>query len=159
MVDVLAMGASLAVTLANIWMKSFENNIKSVKEIINKIPKNDLEACPECNHRVTYRGKWVECEKCENWFHAKCQNIDDKIYAKMKDMVWYCSNCQRINKLDSEPETERQLLLRYVDDIICMVIGEPDTLLRNVNTLHLKRRCAHANCSVIAIFIEIRPIF
>ena len=42
--DGLAMGASLAVTLANIWMKSFEDQIKSTKEIINKFPKNDLEA-------------------------------------------------------------------------------------------------------------------
>ena len=48
----------------------------------------------------------------------------------MKDMVWYCSNCQKINKLDSEPETERQLFERYVDDIICTVSGEPDILLR-----------------------------
>ena len=54
----------------------------------------------------------------------------------MKDMVWYCSNCQKVNKLDSEPETERQLLLRYVDDIICTVNVEPDTLFRKVNSLH-----------------------
>ena len=39
---------------------------------------------------------------------------------------------------DCEPETERQLLLRYFDDIICTVNGEPDTLLRKVNTLHRK---------------------
>ena len=132
------MGASLAVSLANIWKKSFEHQIKSTKEIINKIPKNDLEACPECNRRVTYRGKGVECEKCENWFHAKCQNFDDKLDAKMKDMVWYCSNCQKINKLDCEPETEGQLLLRYVDHIICTVNGEPDTLLREVYNLQRK---------------------
>ena len=49
-----------------------------------------------------------------------------------------CSNCQKINNLDSEPETERQLLLRYFDDIICTVNGKPDTLLRKVNTLHRK---------------------
>ena len=56
-VNGLAMRASLAVTLANIWMKSFENQIKSTKKIINKIPKNGLEACPECNRRVTCNGK------------------------------------------------------------------------------------------------------
>ena len=95
-VDGVAMGASLAVTLANICMKSFEHQIKSMKEITNKIPKNQLEACPECNRRVTYRGKGVECEKCEKWFQAKCQNIVDQLYAKMKDMVWYFSNCQQI---------------------------------------------------------------
>ena len=38
-VDGLAMGASLAVSLVIIWMKSFEHQIKSTKEIINKNPK------------------------------------------------------------------------------------------------------------------------
>ena len=56
----------------------------------------------------------------------------------MKEMVWYCSNCQKINKLESEPKTERQLFERYVDDIICTVNVEPDTWLRKVNTLHRK---------------------
>ena len=53
-------------------------------------------------------------------------------------MVWYCSNCQMIDKLDCEPETERQLFSRYVDDIICTVNGEPDTLLKKVITIHRK---------------------
>ena len=48
----------------------------------------------------------------------KCQNIVDQFYAKMKNMVWYCSNCQKINKLDSEPETERKFFESYIDDII-----------------------------------------
>ena len=59
----------------------------------------------------------------------------------MKDMVWYCSNCQKINKLDIEPKTKRQPLLRYVDDKICTVNREPDTLLRKVNMLHRKMEC------------------
>ena len=80
----------------------------------------------------------MQWEKCENWFYAKCQNIDDKLHAKKKDMLWFSSNCQKTNILDSEPETERQLLLRYVDDIICTENVEPDTLLRKVNTLHRK---------------------
>ena len=110
-VDGLAMGASLAESLAINWT-SFEHQIKSTEKIINKVLKKELEACPECNRRVTYRGKRIECEKWEIWCHAKRQNIDDQLYAKMKDMVWYFSNCQKIKKLDSEPETERQLFER-----------------------------------------------
>ena len=56
----------------------------------------------------------------------------------MKDMVWYCSNCQKFKKLDSEPETERQLFERYVDKMIWPLNGEPEILLRKVNTLHRK---------------------
>ena len=62
---VFLMGESLAVTLANVWMKSFDCQIKSTKKIINKIPKTDLEACPDCNRRVISREKRVECAKCE----------------------------------------------------------------------------------------------
>ena len=110
------MGASIEVTLANIWTKPFQHQIKSTKEIIKKIPKNDLEAYPQCNRRVTYRGKGV---KYENWFHTKCQNIDDQIYAKMKGMVWYRSNSQKFNKIEIEQETGKlKLFERYADDII-----------------------------------------
>ena len=57
--------------------------------------------------------KESKCEKLANWFLAKCQNIhaNDQIYAKMSDMVWYCSNCQKVytllpkNKLDTDQET------------------------------------------------------
>ena len=56
----------------------------------------------------------------------------------MKDMVWYFSNCQKVNKLDSEPETEKKLFERYVEEIICTVSGEPETLLGKVNTLYRK---------------------
>ena len=55
--DGLEMGASFAVALANIWMKSFENQNKSTKEIINTIPKKDHDAGSESNRRITYRGK------------------------------------------------------------------------------------------------------
>ena len=57
-VDGLAMGASLAVTLAKIWMhiRSSDQRKRS-SQIVNKIPKNYIEACLEYNRRVTYRAK------------------------------------------------------------------------------------------------------
>ena len=53
-------------------------------------------------------------------------------------MVCYCSTWQKINNIDSETEIERQLLGRFVDDINCTVSGEPDSSLREVNSLHTK---------------------
>ena len=117
-------------------MQSYDHQINSTKEIIKEIPKNDLEACPECNRRVYCRGKGVKCEKCDNCFHEKILMI--KIYAKMKDMLWYCSNCKKINNLEIESETEKHLFFRQVDNIICTVGVEPDTLLIKVNTLYRK---------------------
>ena len=56
----------------------------------------------------------------------------------MKDIEWYCSNCQKINKLDSELEKERHLFGSNSDNIFCTVNGEPETLHRRVNNLHIK---------------------
>ena len=93
--DSLAMGASLAVILANLWMKSFEKSLqkpKKGKEI--KTPDTKV-ICIDCNRRVTFRGKGVECESCKNCFHAKCQGITDTDteYKTTQEIVWICSYC------------------------------------------------------------------
>ena len=80
----------------------------------------------------------MECEKCGMGSMQNAKILMITFTQKRKDIVWYCSNCQKINKLDSGPETEKQLLLRYVDDIFSTVNGEPDILLRKVNTLNRK---------------------
>ena len=73
--DGLAMVASLAVILANLWMKSFEKSLQKPKEGREiKIPDTEL-ICIDCYRRVTFRGEGVECESCKNWFHAKCRGI------------------------------------------------------------------------------------
>ena len=51
----LAIRASFAVTLESMWMKSFEHQNTSTKEITNKFYKHELDACHECKHRVVYR--------------------------------------------------------------------------------------------------------
>ena len=71
--DGLAMGASLAVILAIVWMKSFEASLQKL-ELSENFSRSDQNGkCKDCNQRVTYRGKRVECESCKNWFHARCQ--------------------------------------------------------------------------------------
>ena len=69
--DGLAMGASLAVILTNLWMKSWEPQLKL------QTPKcktnTQSSTCRNCEHRVTTRSRRVECEVSNRWFHAKCQ--------------------------------------------------------------------------------------
>ena len=60
--DGLALVGSLAVTQANFSMESYEH------QIVNRLPKKDLEACIECNRRVTCRELVVGCGKLEDWF-------------------------------------------------------------------------------------------
>ena len=93
--DGLAMGASLAVILANVWMKSSEASLQKsqLKENVSISDQNGK--CKDCNRRVTFRERRVECESCKNWFHARCQKISNEEYANMKDVVWICTYCNR----------------------------------------------------------------
>ena len=87
------MSALLAVILASLWMKSFEKNLQKPNEGRgNKTPNTKL-ICIDCNRRVTFRGKGVECESCKKWFQAKRQDVTDTGYKTMQDIVWIFSYC------------------------------------------------------------------
>ena len=62
--DGLAMGAFLAVILANRWLKEYEfalkQEISDGTEIESMNDTNDL--CPCCRRKVKYRSNAVECE-------------------------------------------------------------------------------------------------
>ena len=47
----------------------------------------------------------------------------------------YCSNFKKIDKIDSEPDTERKLFERYADDIICTQSDDPDSLRKGQQPL------------------------
>ena len=129
----LAMGASLAVILANVWLKSFEASLQK-PELIENFSRSDQNGkCKDCNRRVTYRGKGVECESCKNWFQAGCQKVSNEEYANMQDVVWvcfYCSNQQTVGH-----DKEMKLFKRYLDDIICTVRVDTDVYLKFANSL------------------------
>ena len=59
--DGLAMGASLAVILANVWMKSFEASLQKPELSENISRSDETGKCKDCNPRVTFRGRGVEC--------------------------------------------------------------------------------------------------
>ena len=82
------MGASLAVILANVWMKSFEASLQK-PELNENFSRSDQNGkCKDSKRRVTFRGRGVESESCKNWFHARYQNISNEEYANMQDVVW-----------------------------------------------------------------------
>ena len=50
-------------------------------------------------------------------------------------MVWYCKRCKE--QRDQEKPTENvKAFLRYVDDIVRTVKGDPDIVLKAANELH-----------------------
>ena len=131
--DGLAMGASLAVILANLWMKSFEKSLQKPKKAREIKTPDTKVICIDCNRRVTFPGKGVECKSCKNWFHAKCQGITDTEYQTMQEIVWICSYCAEKGR--KEDTLELKLFKRYVDDIVCTVKGNPLDYLEYANSL------------------------
>ena len=65
--DSLAMGASLAVRLANLWLRDHEPALRKEVYKLTVLNEDNKEVCPECQKKVTYRCKDVECEACLNW--------------------------------------------------------------------------------------------
>ena len=79
--------------LANLWMKSFEKSLQKPKKGREIKTPDTKVICIDCNRRVNFRGKTVECESCKNWFHAKCQGITNTEYQTMQEIVWISSYC------------------------------------------------------------------
>ena len=133
--DGLAMGASLAVIIANHWLKQHETALsRDIPEMF--LPEKDLHGiCPECNKEVTYRSKGVECESCLNWYHVKCGDISDDEYRNISETVWYCRKCIAIREKNKSGQ-QAKLFLRYVDDIVRTVKGDPEKVLRAANLVH-----------------------
>ena len=72
-------------------------------------------------------------KSCPNWYHLKCGKRSDD--AKITEIDWYCESCRRTkNKEKDTPQMK--LFLRYVDDIVRTVRGEPTCLLDAANSLH-----------------------
>ena len=91
--DSLAMCGSLSVILSNVWTKWFEESLQQPEHGENISRSDQNEKCKDCNRRMTFRGRGVECESFKNWFHAKCQKLTNEEYAHMQDVVWICTFC------------------------------------------------------------------
>ena len=132
--DVSTMGVSLAVILANVWMKSWEPQLKL------QTPKcktnRQSSTCRNCEHRVTARSRCVVCEICNRWLRSKCQQISNTEYDSMENQFWMCSFCREKDQTDINHSSETKVFLRYVDDIVRTVRGDTKELLDAVDNLH-----------------------
>jgi len=57
----------------------------------------DLEKCGQCRKLVTDRDNGLQCELCDWWFHAGCQDVTDDDYKALNKLQvavhWYCKTC------------------------------------------------------------------
>ena len=125
----LAMGSSLSVVLANIWMNTFEDTLARVEPIsARNNPKDNIVPCGGCGENVEDNEKAVLCDRCCLWVHQRC--VEDDINLMTDNEYWFCGCTTEIPK-------RAKIFARYVDDIIRMVKkAVVDTLLKMANSLH-----------------------
>ena len=114
--DGLALGASLRVILATLWMKFWEPKLKLQARKCKTNAKGST--CRECEHRVTARSRGVESEFCNRWFDAKCRRFNNTKYDRMKRQFWMRSFCRKNDQTDINHSSEAKFFLRDVDDIV-----------------------------------------
>lgn len=54
--------------------------------------------CKTCDKLVGKEDSGIECEICESWFHAKCEELSDEEYNFLhahKSLHWYCTACNK----------------------------------------------------------------
>ena len=74
------------VILAKFWLKEYGYALKKEIPELTTLANNCKEMCPQCNKKVIYRSKEVECEGCWNWYHVKCGNISDNDYQNLGEI-------------------------------------------------------------------------
>ena len=53
------------------------------------------DKCGNCKKIVPDGENGVECEICNNWFHASCEGLSMEVYAALVHTCihWYCTSC------------------------------------------------------------------
>ena len=57
--------------------------------------KANKDKCNICNKRCTLKQRAIQCDTCDEWFHASCMHMNTPIYIALgnKDASWHCLQC------------------------------------------------------------------
>ena len=57
--------------------------------------KSNKDKCTICNKRCTMKQRAIQCDTCDNWYHASCLHMNTPIYIALgnKDASWHCLQC------------------------------------------------------------------
>ena len=72
-------------------------SIKKQKSKSEDKPRKEEYQCGSCLKAVLKQESGVMCEICNNWYHCRCQGIDDQLYSILKqyaELHWFCKGCQ-----------------------------------------------------------------
>ena len=61
------------------------------------------DTCPTCEVVVGEGEKGLQCDDCQQWYHAQCEGIDGAWYRKMQKVeIWFCRKCKCSLKRQAE---------------------------------------------------------
>ena len=152
--DGLAMGASLAVFLANLWLKEYEPALKKEVPKFTVLSEGNKEVCPRFQKKVTYRTKGVECKACLNWYHLGCGNISESEYADIAEKVWYCVTCKKQQEADRTVNGVK-VFLRYMEELVRTVKGDPGVVLEVASELAFTVEELDSNCNLAFLDLNV----
>ena len=140
------MGTSLAVILTNLWLKGYELALMKEVPKLTALNEDNKKVCPRCQKKVTNQTKGVECEACLNW----CGSISESEYAEIAKTIWYCITCKKQEEAD-RTENVVKVSLRFVDDIVRTVKGDPGVVFEAANKLHpnLQLTIEELDCAIL----------
>ena len=77
---------------------------RSSSDLSGSSQSSDIAICrggpgkPDCGRQVSEGDKAVQCDKCQAWFHSKCQAIPKQAHdalVKFKCLSWLCKTCKK----------------------------------------------------------------
>lgn len=54
------------------------------------------QKCGSCHKGFSHNAHKIFCDKCSNWFHIKCKNLNYSDYLELVDKEWICNECSKI---------------------------------------------------------------
>ena len=99
------------------------------------VKKNNTQERHKNIYTKIFRTQAVEWEDCLNWYHKNCGGILDEDYKVISKKVWLCKLC--IERRECElTMTGVKFFLRFVDNTVRTVEGDPNVVLHAANKLH-----------------------
>ena len=110
---------------------------------------NQDENCRVCRKKVR---DGIQCDKCDQWLHAKCQDLENSAYKVLKensDLLWFCKECKPgvKNMLRKMKELEEQNIqlgknvgkveanVGNLDQNLTTLVGQVQEILENQKSI------------------------
>ncbi|GAA5971134.1 hypothetical protein JCM3765_004702 [Sporobolomyces pararoseus] len=119
---------------------TFSKKITSSTTLPSPVAVEEQQPCPACQHLDAKKRNskrkgtvWVECDKCEAWFHWACVSTNPKESPEMIDK-WFCNQC-----LTASLSTPTPLTISYKTTIPSIPVPVASTSAAQSTTPNIRK--------------------